>query len=273
MKRLINVLLILLCMGVVSGCSSLEKIDETDENYPIISPFVGEYGESTKIYFPKNNENKLGFEDRIIENRNKSYEEMVLDEILEGPKSIEFREILPNGLEVLSVDVIGQIAYLNFNDDFIKNAYSEEEEILLVYSIVNTMAELDKITRVQFLVNGDRAEFVNNYIQLTEPLDSSDFIEKVDAQTPAMAIRQYYRKYQDGEDVSEYYSNADQKIGNWISRKKMKSMDIKSVTYNKYGARMSIKVELKNKEDETIIQNIKLLYEDGKGFEIIGIEK
>jgi hypothetical protein len=271
MRKLIKVLFVLVIMSSIVGCVQSEKIEESDDNYPIISPFTGNYGETTKIYFPKKNENKLSAEERLIENRNKSYEEIVLDELLKGPESSEYRNIIPSGLEVLSVNVIGQIAYLNFSDEFIKTPYNESEELLLVYSIVNTMAELDKVTRVQFLVNGDRAEFINKYIQLSEPLDPSQFIQNTEVQTPSMVIREYYRKYREGQIVTEYHSDENTEVENSISKDEMWNMEIQDISYNKYSSKMNVKVELK-KANEKIIQNIDLVYEKDRGFKIVKIE-
>lgn len=271
MRKLIKVLFVLVIMSSIVGCVQSEKIEESDDNYPIISPFTGNYGETTKIYFPKKNENKLSAEERLIENRNKSYEEIVLDELLKGPESSEYRNIIPSGLEVLSVNVIGQIAYLNFSDEFIKTPYNESEELLLVYSIVNTMAELDKVTRVQFLVNGDRAEFINKYIQLSEPLDPSQFIQNIEVQTPSMVVREYYRKYREGQIVTEYHIDENIEIKNSISKDDMWNMEIQDISYNKYSSKMNVKVELK-KANEKIIQNIDLVYEKDKGFKIVKIE-
>jgi hypothetical protein len=271
MRKLIKILFVLVIMSSIVGCVQSEKIEESDDNYPIISPFTGNYGETTKIYFPKKNENKLSAEERLIENRNKSYEEIVLDELLKGPESSEYRNIIPSGLEVLSVNVIGQIAYLNFSDEFIKTPYNESEELLLVYSIVNTMAELDKVTRVQFLVNGDRAEFINKYIQLSEPLDPSQFIQNTEVQTPSMVIREYYRKYREGQIVTEYHSDENTEVENSISKDEMWNMEIQDISYNKYSSKMNVKVELK-KANEKIIQNIDLVYEKDRGFKIVKIE-
>ena len=67
--------------------------------------------------------------------------------------------------------VKGDKVVLDFSEEFINNHKGGVElEKLTVYSIVNTLTELNEVNSVQFLINGkDDAKFKDNKLSLKEP--------------------------------------------------------------------------------------------------------
>lgn len=263
MKKYIVTFCLILFIFLSVGCSNVEIIKK-DDTSQIISPFTGDYESEIIIYYPMVEQSKLGKESRLIDSQNKSYEEVVLDEILKGPINREFRQIMPSNLKILSVDVIGQIAYLNFNSELINSNYAESEEILMIYSIVNTMTQIDKITSVQFLVDGDRASFKNNSLQITEPLDSSKFLSNIEFVSPINFIENYYNRLVENKELSENYYNPNKEIHNSLENLDIEAFKIMEVRYNKYSTSLAVNIKIeyqKNGNKAYLLQKIDLSYD------------
>lgn len=273
-KNIILICFAFLFLGLC-GCVKIETVDTEGNNYPIISPFTGDYGSEIMFYFPAANSNKLDSEIRVIDNQNKSYEEIILDEILNGPENRELRNVFPDGLEILSVDVIGQIAYLNFNDKLVNSNLTEAEENLMIYSIVNTMVQSDKITRVQFLIDGDRSSFKNNSIQISEPLDPSNFLKTREFVSPNQFLKKYYSMLITRDELSGFYSDDYEELANSLESIDIQNIEIVDMSYNKYSTRLEVKINLSyensNNEKFDLLQKIELIYTDH--YEIKSIEE
>ena len=83
---------------------------------------------------------------------------------------------------LLSVNVEGNNCFLNFKSSFLtENDGSPEHERLVIYSIVNSLTELESIARVQFLMDGRRVDSfgsvgIKDYISRDETLIASQGI-------------------------------------------------------------------------------------------------
>lgn len=237
-----------LLMGIgltllLMGCSSQLSKGNDAESLPIIKPFPGDYGKEMSVFFPEQFQNMLSEEKRIIENENKKYEEIMVDELLKGPVSSSLRKIIPEGTELLSVEVLGQIGYVNFNKSFLSNKLSEEEEVLMIYSVVNTLTQIDKISKVQILIEGERPS-KSNYIEISEPLDSSYLIEKYPYYSPIKPINDYYSRMVNKED---YMPKEGYISDNYIEFIQIDSFKIKGYRFNKYSTNMRVSVDIEYK--------------------------
>ena len=86
-------------------------------------------------------------------------EQYIINELIKGSKDKSHQSLLSSKTVLMSVDIEDNICYLNFKSGFIKdNAGSEEHEKLVIYSIVNSLTELESINRVQFYMDGKRVE-------------------------------------------------------------------------------------------------------------------
>ena len=86
-------------------------------------------------------------------------EQYIINELIKGTKEKPHQSLLSSKTVLMSVDIEDNICYLNFKSGFIKdNAGSEEHERLVIYSIVNSLTELESINRVQFYMDGKRVE-------------------------------------------------------------------------------------------------------------------
>lgn len=119
-------------------------------------------GETKKItlYFPNRETGMLNKEERTVKVTDQQpVEQYIINELISGTDDEKLNQALNKATSLLSVDTYGDLCFVNFKADFLdKNSGSEEKEKLAVYSVVNSLTELENIKRVQFLMDGKKVE-------------------------------------------------------------------------------------------------------------------
>lgn len=80
-------------------------------------------------------------------------EAIVLQQLINGPVAEEMRPVLREDVKVLEVSTKDNVCTVNFSKEFLDKLPEVSEEVV-IYSVVNTLAELPGIYRIQFLVEG-----------------------------------------------------------------------------------------------------------------------
>jgi len=134
-------------------------------------------GSSAPVYFADRGSDLLLQVSRSMEqDRIWSAKQRVL-ELIDGPLPGDGENawpVVPEGItdaDILSVKIYSDTAYVNLSGNFANRSagLSSKAEMLLVYSIVNTITAMDGINKVQFLVEGRQAETLAGSIALTDP--------------------------------------------------------------------------------------------------------
>ena len=87
---------------------------------------------------------------------NISLEKLVMEQLLRGPEGKGKRAAIPDGTKLVNVSVLDGVGFVNLSEGFLNQNY-EIAEPVVIYSIVNSLAELPNINKVQIAVNGDSA--------------------------------------------------------------------------------------------------------------------
>ncbi len=123
------------------------------------------YGETTvtkyaKLYFADQEAQGLLPESREITVSDKETEEMqVVKQLVAGPTAEGLIPTIPGETKILSVDTKEGTCFVNFSEEFIaKHSGGTAGETLTIYSIVNSLTELDHVNQVQFLIEGQKRE-------------------------------------------------------------------------------------------------------------------
>ena len=123
------------------------------------------------LYFADSTKEKLVREMRTIKITDQQpIEQYIINELIKGTKEKSMHTILSQDTVLASVNVEDNICYLNFKSNFIaQNTGGDAHERLVIYSIVNSLTELQTIGRVQFYIDGKRVEnfgsvHIKNYI-------------------------------------------------------------------------------------------------------------
>lgn len=97
-------------------------------------------------------------------------ERVVVDEILKGPKSEGHISVIPSGVKVLSVETKNGVCFVNLSKEFVSKFFGGSTgETLTIYSIVNSLTELETVSSVQFLVEGEKKETLS-HLAINEPI-------------------------------------------------------------------------------------------------------
>ena len=98
---------------------------------------------------------------------NISMEKLIMEQLIEGPKSASRQGTLPSGTTLISVTQVDGVCYVNLSESIRTQSATVPEEIML-YSIVNSLAELPGVTKVQLAVNGSTEGHVKYDFELAK---------------------------------------------------------------------------------------------------------
>lgn len=122
-----------------------------------------------KLYFGNAKGNKLKeYKLKNVSYRGKSKEEFIVEQLIKGPEKEKYTRTLSKDTELISVATAGNICYVDFGQNFL-TGQSFVPNKLVIYSIVNSLLELDYIHKVQISVEGDSVIKYRNDISLSEP--------------------------------------------------------------------------------------------------------
>lgn len=123
-----------------------------------------------RLYFANEDGTALIATNRTMAyNTNISLERLVVEQLLSGPGAdvadVVYPTINPN-TKLLGITVRDGVCYVNFDDGFLTQPYNVSTDVA-IYSIVNSLAELNNVNRVQISVNGETGLLYRETISLT----------------------------------------------------------------------------------------------------------
>ena len=186
MKKIISFLLAAIMIFTLAACRP--KVPPVDENNGgnntvgdnnIIEPDPKDEIVTVKLYFANQEYIMTGDEslDRIIaiereiEPGDKSIEGVILEELKNEPEDEQLTTIVKK-LEVLSVETVGDMVFVNLSGENLHGGSLEES--LILQQIVLSLTELEGIEQVQILVDGSKRETLMGHILIEEPLKRAD---------------------------------------------------------------------------------------------------
>lgn len=129
------------------------------------TPAAGEMRTVT-LYFSDSQAIYVAPEKRDIAlNENDSIEEAVLRELIKGPKSDELWGAVPEGTKLISAKTKNGLCTVDLSGEFVENSPGgTASERMAIYSVVNTLTELEGVQKVQFLIEGKKREIYTHAI-------------------------------------------------------------------------------------------------------------
>ena len=118
---------------------------------------VSEAEQTITLYFPEKNGSSLIAERRRVKVQNSlSLEKTAINELLKGPKKEKLSRAISEDVKLLGIETKDNVCFVNFSSEFINKTPSGSlATTLALYSVVNTLCELDNVDSVQVLVNGE----------------------------------------------------------------------------------------------------------------------
>lgn len=148
--------------GVDRVCLTVDGVSEKHLLSPEDVIFTGAEEEPRQIdvalYFPRALGKGLGFETRELTlTEDDDLYMMIAGALMNGPADPDLQTFLPGEDTLIGVWVDDAVCYVNFSAEFLTQVPEEEtEQNLLLYSVVDTLGNLDSVTAVQLLVEGER---------------------------------------------------------------------------------------------------------------------
>ncbi|MCD8150124.1 MAG: GerMN domain-containing protein [Clostridiales bacterium] len=108
------------------------------------------------LYFASTDGQSLVRETQLVYyySSNISTEKLVMEQLLEGPVSDDAQSTIPADTGLISVSVMDGACMVNLDENFLTQNYDIREDVV-IYSIVNSLAELSTVDTVQIAVNGE----------------------------------------------------------------------------------------------------------------------
>lgn len=121
------------------------------------------------LYFASKDGSELVEVERtVLNDSSMAMEKLVMKLLIEGPPDDDTRAVLPDTISILDISVRSGTCYVNFDSSFLTDTMELSPEII-IYSIVNSLTELNDVNQVQFMVNGSsNVNFIDS-ISLAEP--------------------------------------------------------------------------------------------------------
>lgn len=161
------ILIILVLIFFFQPTNSNENINNEIVEYTPQEEFSDDEIRKTiiSLYFKNIETNSLIAEAKCIDVKNlsKNPYTFLINSLIAGPESEKLESAIPEGTKVNSCILKGNTLYIDLSKEFIDNAPSGiTEESMIIYSIVNTVTELNEVTNVRFLINGEENKSFND---------------------------------------------------------------------------------------------------------------
>lgn len=149
---------------------------------PVVSATTTEYA-ILKLYFSNADASDLVVEDRVVEvNSNQPREKTILEQLISGPKETGKYATIPAETKIMDVTTTSDgVCYVNLSQEFVtKHNGGSTGELLTIYSIVNSLSELENVQKVQFLIEGEKMEAFKGHIDFSTPFVAVESLKTVE---------------------------------------------------------------------------------------------
>ena len=132
------------------------------------------------LYFADKNGQLLQLETRTVKQNDKEpLAKIAIAELMNGSQT-DGQKLIPAEAKLISAEVKDGVCFVNFSKEFVdKHQPGGTAETLTIYSIVNTLTELSNISKVQFLIEGQKVETFGEMV-FDEPFTRNEALVKKD---------------------------------------------------------------------------------------------
>lgn len=157
---------------------TVAEAEMTEENEEKALPEDAEKGDKAenndnesitiRVYYADEMGEFLVGESRVLHDKNSYIDSLI--ELMKIPLDSSLISLIPETTQVYSVEVGGGAAEVNLSSNFVNDRFeSDTADLLLVYSIVNTLTEFPDINSVIFYIEGERLNTLG-ILDLSKPL-------------------------------------------------------------------------------------------------------
>lgn len=127
------------------------------------------------LYFANEDSSGLSAEKRQVAAVPGQLEKAVVEQLIAGPAEKGHYATIPSETKIRSVTTSDGICYVDLSNEFItKHSGGSTGEMLTIYSIVNSLTELENVQKVQFLIEGEKREEFKGHVDFSQPFEAKE---------------------------------------------------------------------------------------------------
>lgn len=157
-------------IGIMMASDYIENIDDAISSVSTTK---------LKLYFANEDGSKLRPLDvDVYYSSNLSLERVVVEQLIKGSGVTGYNRTLPESMRLLSISVKDGICYVNLDGTFLTQLVNVSDSVP-IYSIVNSLTELDGVNAVEISVNGSNKNMFRDIISLSTTFTKNEEIVEV----------------------------------------------------------------------------------------------
>lgn len=119
--------------------------------------------EERSLYFGSEDKRGLAEETLTFDKEDSAEDEAraVITKLLQGPVKQKHTRVIPEGTNLISLEIKDRTATVNLSQDFEKTG-DNASRLLSIYSVVSTLCSIEGINRVQLLINGRKMQYASS---------------------------------------------------------------------------------------------------------------
>ena len=137
-----------------------------------------------RLYFASTDGTQLAYEDvQVHYYKTSPLPKIVVESLISGPISKNLNSTMSSDVKLLNVEVLDGVCYVDFNQRFLDRV-NEQSFALNVYSVVNSLTELEDIDKVQIKIDGDIVRGNDETLPINVLLERNDALIVIPTDTP-----------------------------------------------------------------------------------------
>lgn len=159
------IFLIISVMGNIEAEDNIEEVVSSNKLNNVV------------VYFPRLPDMKLVSEEIKVENNISNEEKilLIINKLIEGADKANLIDVIPSGSKLNNVYINGNMAYVDFSKEFVENHPGGSlGEYNTIYSIVNSITEINGIEQVNFLIDGKKQAAYKGHSQFDMPISRDE---------------------------------------------------------------------------------------------------
>lgn len=198
-----------------------------------ISPEPTQMKLNVKLYFINKSE-MLQTENRTVTINNNQIVEGLLEALKDGPKNKKLISPIDENTDLVSYNIKSKVCYLNLTKGFVESPiWASQNKNLIVWSIVNTMTELEQIEKVQILVNGESLNSSTNAVRFYGPIIRNESLVYAKEQAPSEVVIEFLNsitleRYDIAYDLIDFESRNEIPYYDFYKMMALKSKDYRN---------------------------------------------
>ncbi len=168
------IVILLLLIGILSiffyvKLRHVEKVELSPISTPLEVQGEKKIRRDIILYFATEDGEHLGKEVRTIETAPKELPKRIFQELKKGPREKGLYKVLDDNVRLRDIYISGKVGFVDLSDDILKKGMGSTEELLVIYSITNSLCFSLNLSEIRFLVDGKEIDTFG-HIDISGPI-------------------------------------------------------------------------------------------------------